>query len=93
MDIDASNKSGIVNTVYLDKSGGKNSYHKSGFEEGAKDTVLSLKFKLKDVKAKDVLNLNISDAVFATVHGDTDESNLSTLKNTMKNKNLKITIK
>ena len=35
-----------------------------------------------------MLNLNISDAVFATVNWDTDNSNLSTVKNTMKNKNL-----
>ena len=35
-----------------------------------------------------MLNLNIADAVFATVNGDTDNSNLSTVKNTMKNKNL-----
>ena len=35
-----------------------------------------------------MLNLNISDAVFGTVNGDTDKSNLSTAKNTMKNKNL-----
>lgn len=93
VDIDASNKSGVVNAVYLDKSGGKNSYHKSGFEKGTKDTVLNLKFKLKDAKSKEILHLNISDAVFATVNGDTDNSNLSTLKDTMKNKNLMITIK
>lgn len=93
VDIDASNKFGVVNAVYLDKSGGKNSYHKSGFEKGTKDTVLNLKFKLKDAKSKEILHLNISDAVFATVNGDTDNSNLSTLKDTMKNKNLMITIK
>lgn len=93
VDIDASNKSGVVNAVYLDKSGGKNSYHKSGFEKGTKDTVLNLKFKLKDAKSKEILHLNISDAIFATVNGDTDNSNLSTLKDTMKNKNLMITIK
>ena len=93
VDIDASNKSGVVNAVYLDKSGGKNSYHKSGFEKGTKDIVLNLKFKLKDAKSKEILHLNISDAVFATVNGDTDNSNLSTLKDTMKNKNLMITIK
>ena len=88
-DIDASNKSGIVNAIYLDKSGAKNSYYKSGFEKGKKDVVLNLVFKLKEeAKSGDMLNLNISDAVFATVNGDTDNSNLSTAKNTMKNKNL-----
>ena len=88
-DVDASNKSGVVNAIYLDKSGAKNSYYKSGFEKGKKDVVLNLVFKLKEeAKSGDMLNLNISDAVFATVNGDTDNSNLSTAKNTMKNKNL-----
>ena len=94
VDIDVSNKSGVVNAMYLDKSSGKNSYHKSGFEKGTKDTVLNLKFKLKDAaKSKDILHLNIADAVFATVNGDTNNSSLSTLKNTMKNKNLMIEVK
>ena len=88
-DVDASNKSGVVNAIYLDKSGAKNSYYKSGFEKGKKDVVLNLVFKLKgEAKSGDMLNLNIADAVFATVNGDTDNSNLSTAKNTMKNKNL-----
>ena len=94
VDVDATNKSGVVNAMYLDKSGGKNSYYKSGFEKGTKDTILNLKFKLKDAaKSKDILHLNIADAVFATINGDTDNSSLSTLKNTMKNKNLMIEIK
>ena len=88
-DVDASNKSGVVNAIYLDKSGAKNSYYKSGFEKGKKDVVLNLVFKLKEeAKSGDMLNLNIADAVFSTVNGDTDNSNLSTAKNTMKNKNL-----
>ena len=50
--------------------------------------------KLKEeAKSGDMLNLNISDAVFATVNGDTDNSNLSTVKNTMKNKNLILEVK
>lgn len=94
VDVDASNKNGIVNAIYLDKSGAKNSYYKSGFEKENKDTVLNLVFKLKeDAKSKDILHLNITDAVFATVNGDTDNSNLSTAKNTMKNRNLMIEIK
>ena len=40
-----------------------------------------------------MLNIKINDAVFATVNGDTDNSNLSTAKNTMKNKNLILEIK
>lgn len=94
VDVDASNKQGVVNTIYLDKSGAKNSYYKSGFEKENKDIVLNLVFKLKeDAKSKDILHLNIVDAVFATVNGDTDNSNLSTAKNTMKNRNLMIEIK
>lgn len=94
VDVDASNKSGVVNAIYLDKSGAKNSYYKSGFEKENKDVVLNLVFKLKkDAKSKDILHMNIADAVFATVNGDTDNSNLSTSKNTMKNKNLMIEIK
>lgn len=94
VDVDATNESGVVNAIYLDKSVGKNSYYKSGFEKGTKDTVLNLKFKLKDsARAKDILHLNIADAVFATVNGDTDNSSLSTFKNTMKNKNLMIEVK
>lgn len=94
VDADASNKSGVVNAIYLDKSGAKNSYYKSGFEKGSKDTVLNLVFKLKeDAKSEDILHINITDAVFATVNGDTDNSNLSTAKNTMENKNLMIKVK
>lgn len=93
-DADASNERGVVNTIYLDKTGAKNSYYKSGFEKDKKDIVLYLVFKLKDdAKSGDILHLNISDAVFATVNGDTDNSNLSTAKNTMKNKNLMIEVK
>ncbi|ETJ37985.1 hypothetical protein Q604_UNBC07841G0001, partial [human gut metagenome] len=65
-----------------------------GFEKGKKDVVLNLVFKLKEeAKSGDMLNLNIADAVFATVNGDTDNSNLSTAKNTMKNKNLILEVK
>lgn len=94
VDVDSSNKYGVVNTIYLDESVGKNSYYKSGFVKGEKDTVLNLKFKLKDsVKQNDKLELIVSDAIFATINGDTDDKNLSTLKETMEIKNLTIEIK
>lgn len=94
VDVESSNKYGVVNAIYLDESGGKNSYYKSGFVKGEKDTVLNLKFKLKDsVKQNDKLELTVSDAVFATINGDTDDKNLSTLKETMEVKNLIIEVK
>lgn len=94
VDVESSNKYGVVNAIYLDESGGKNSYYKSGFVKGEKDTVLNLKFKLKDsVKQNDKLELTVSDAVFATINGDTDDKNLSTLKETMEVKNLTIEVK
>ncbi len=94
VDVESSNKYGVINAIYLDESGGKNSYYKSGFVKGEKDTVLNLKFKLKDsVKQNDKLELTVSDAVFATINGDTDDKNLSTLKETMEVKNLTIEVK
>ncbi|WP_455543417.1 cohesin domain-containing protein [Intestinibacter sp.] len=94
VDVDKSNEIGVINAIYLDKSGAKDSYYKSGFEEGSKDIVLNLKFRLKDdAKSSDKLKLKISDAVFATVNGSEDKSSLSTLKGTMKGKDLTLEVK
>lgn len=89
IDVKASNKLGTVNAIYLDKSGSKNSYCKSGFKPKTKDVVLYLKFKLtKEAKVKDLINLKIDDAVFATVKGDSDNTSLSTSNGNMAVKNL-----
>lgn len=83
-DAKASNKRGQVNIMYLDSTGGKESFTSKSIAE-EKNNILILEFKLKeDVESGENISFNIKDAVFATVNGDKDNSSLST-----KNKNIK----
>lgn len=84
-DVKASNKRGQVNIMYLDSTGGKESFTSKSIVEERKNNILILEFKLKDdVESGDNISFKIKDAVFATVNGDKDNSSLST-----KNKNIK----
>lgn len=84
-DIKASNKRGQANIMYLDSTGGKESFTSKSIVSEEKNNVLILEFKLKDnVENSENINFKIKDAVFATVNGDKDNSSLST-----KNKNIK----
>ncbi|MDU4859387.1 MAG: cohesin domain-containing protein [Terrisporobacter othiniensis] len=84
-DVKASNKRGQVNIIYLDSTGGKESFTSKSIVEESKNNILILEFKLKDdVESGENISFKIKDAVFATVNGDKDNSSLST-----KNKNIK----
>ena len=84
-DVKASNKRGQANIMYLDSTGGKESFTSKSILEERKNNILILEFKLKDdVESGDNISFKIKDAVFATVNGDKDNSSLSA-----KNKNIK----
>lgn len=84
-DVKASNKRGQANIMYLDSTGGKESFTSKSIVEERKNNILILEFKLKDdVDSGENISFKIKDAVFATVNGDKDNSSLST-----KNKNIK----
>ena len=88
-----SNKKGQINAMYLDMTAGKFAYNEYGFEKDNKDIVLRLGFKLKDSSSKgDVYDIDIKNAVFATVDGDKDNTSLSTGKNTLKTNDCKIVV-
>ena len=79
---DVANKDGVIKAMYLDTTAGKNAYVKSGFEVDKKDIPFQLVFKLKDsVIPSDKLIIEIEEAVFATVNGDSDKTTLSTKDN------------
>ncbi|WP_343009868.1 hypothetical protein [Clostridium celatum] len=79
---DVANKDGVIKAMYLDTTAGKNAYVKSGFEVDKKDIPFQLVFKLKDsVIPNDKLIIEIEEAVFATVNGDSDKTTLSTKDN------------
>lgn len=84
-DVKASNKRGQANIMYLDSTGGKESFTSKSIVEERKNNILILEFKLKDdVESGQNISFKIKDAVFATVNGDKDNSSLST-----ENKNIK----
>ena len=84
------NESGIINVMYLDLTGGKNSFSNQLFDK-ERNVVLRLKFRLRGSLADgDVCDLIIEDAVFAA----SDEAqSLAMSKSTLKTKNGKIIIK
>jgi hypothetical protein len=87
--VEQSNKTGLINIMYLDTTGGKNAFSK---ELLAKDEniVLRLQFRLRgSARVGDIYDLVIEDAVFAA----SDETqSLAMLQNTLKVKNSKIVI-
>jgi hypothetical protein len=63
VDVEVSNRRGIVNTMYLDITGGDFPYIVTDA-----DTLIRLVFRLRDsIESGDVLYVTIEDAVFATV--------------------------
>ena len=64
-DVASSNASGKINIMYLDLTGGKHAFGKSLLAE-EDNVVLRLRFRLKgSVRAGDVMDLVVEDAVFA----------------------------
>jgi len=83
----ACNESGRINVMYLDMTGGKNAFSKELLNED-NNVVLRLKFRLRgSVRAGDVCDLIVEDAVFAASDGT---QSLAMNKNTLLVKNGKI---
>lgn len=87
--VEQSNKSGLINIMYLDTTGGKNAFSKELLAED-ENIVLRLQFRLRgSARVGDIYDLVIEDAVFAA----SDETqSLAMLQNTLKVKNSKIVI-
>ena len=84
-----SNKSGKINSMYLDTTGGKNAFSKELLAEDD-NVVLRLTFRLRgSVRSGDVCDLIFDDAVFAA--SDENES-LAMTRDTLKVRNGKIVI-
>lgn len=83
------NKSGLINVMYLDMTGGKNAFQKDLL---AKDdnVVLRLEFRLRgSVRAGDVYDLLLEDAVFAA---SDEKQSLAMANGTLKTRNSKVVI-
>ena len=83
------NKTGLINIMYLDMTGGKNAFTKELLAE-EDNVVLRLKFRLRgSVRPGDVLDLIVEDAVFAA----SDETqSLAMTTDTLKVKNGRLVI-
>ncbi len=84
-----SNETGLINIMYLDLTGGKYAFHRDLLAEDD-NVVLRLRFRLRgSVRAGDVYELLVEDAVFAS----SDESqSLAMTTETLKTRNGKIVI-
>ena len=83
------NKSGMINVMYLDTTGGKNAFSKDLLSK-EDNVVFRLSFRIKgSARANEVYDLIVEDAVFAA--SDENQS-LATTQNTLNVKNGKIVI-
>ena len=84
-----SNKTGLINIMYLDLTGGKHAFSKELLAE-ENNVVLRLHFQLRgSARVGDVYDLILEDAVFAT--SDESKSLAMTMK-TLKTKNSRVVI-
>ena len=88
-DVASSNASGKINIMYLDLTGGKHAFSKNLLAE-EDNVVLRLRFRLKgSVRAGDVMDLVVEDAVFAA----SDETqSLAMTRDTLRVRNGKLVI-
>ena len=88
-DVASSNASGRINIMYLDLTGGKHAFSKGLLAE-EDNVVLRLRFRLKgSVRAGDVMDLVVEDAVFAA----SDETlSLAMTRDTLRVRNGKLVI-
>lgn len=88
-DVASSNVSGRINIMYLDLTGGKHAFSKTLLAEDD-NVVLRLRFRLKgSVRAGDVMDLIVEDAVFAA--SDENDS-LAMTRDTLRIRNGKLVI-
>jgi hypothetical protein len=87
--IENSNKTGMINIMYLDMTGGKHAFSRELLAD-TDNVVLRLRFRLRgSARPGDVLDLIVEDAVFAA--SDETES-LAMTTNTLKTKNGRLVI-
>ena len=85
----ACNQSGCINVMYLDMTGGKNAFSQELLGEG-ENVLLRLKFRLRgSVRAGDVCDLIVEDAVFAA---SDERQSLAMTTKTLNVKNGKLVI-
>lgn len=85
----ACNQSGCINVMYLDMTGGKNAFSQDLLGEG-ENVLLRLKFRLRgSVRAGDVCDLIVEDAVFAA---SDERQSLAMTTKTLNVKNGKLVI-
>lgn len=85
----ACNESGLINIMYLDMTGGRYSFSRELLAE-EDNVVLRLTFRVRgSVRAGDVLDLIVEDAVFAASE---ERDSLAMTKNTLRVKNSRIVI-
>ena len=83
------NETGLINVMYLDMTGGKNAFTKALLAEDY-NVVIRLKFRLRgSVRAGDVLDLIVEDAVFAASN---ETQSLAMTTDTLKVKNGRLVI-
>ena len=87
--LEQSNKTGLINIMYLDLTGGKHAFSKELLAE-ENNVVLRLRFRLRgSARVGDVYDLILEDAVFAA--SDESKSLAMTMK-TLKTKNSRVVI-
>ena len=87
--VENSNKTGMINIMYLDMTGGKHAFSRELLAD-ADNVVLRLRFRLRgSARPGDVLDLIVEDAVFAA--SDETES-LAMTTDTLKTKNGRLVI-
>lgn len=86
---DQCNKTGLINVMYLDLTGGKESFTQSLLAE-EDNVVLRLSFRLRgSVRSGDVFDLIVEDAIFAA---SDERASLAMNQGTLKVKNSKIVV-
>lgn len=85
----ACNESGLINIMYLDMTGGRYAFSREFLAE-EDNVVLRLSFRVRgSVRAGDVLDLIVEDAVFAASE---EKDSLAMTRNTLRVKNSRIVI-
>ena len=85
----ACNESGLINIMYLDMTGGRYAFSRELLAE-EDNVVLRLSFRIRgSVRAGDVLDLIVEDAVFAASE---EKESLAMTRNTLRVKNSRIVI-
>lgn len=83
------NKSGIINLMYLDLTGGKHAFSQELLAE-ENNVLVRLRFRLRgSVRSGDVYDLIVEDAVFAALD---EKESLATMNGTLKTKNGRVVI-